>query len=957
MRIDRKIETVNAPRTAILGRAVAADTSSTLVGRDAELDVITSAMDRAWSGAVGITVLEGVPGIGKSRLLQETGHRGRAAGFAVISAACHELEVERSFGPWNADAVPTQLEPVAATLRVIQDSRAVRDDIGTPWQRFGAAEQLAAAMIEASSRHPVALLVDDLQWADAGTILALSALARRAHEIRLFLAVCLRPDPRPNNVRALLRDLAGRNAIVLSLGPLAPSESKFLAERLIGTPQMGPKLERLVEGAGGSPLLIRELINALNDANALGVARGSAEVTLDAAPETLRTAVLQRLDYLPSSTLTVLKRASVFGGPFRLDHLAAMLEREPMAVSDDLAPAIRAGLLLDHGERCDFAHDLIRAALYDDISPAHRPVYHRTLGLALIAVGAEPELIATHLSLGAASGDELAIDWLRRASRQILSTAPEVAADLLTRASAIVRPDQGVAHLVTAELATALVGAGQAERAEKVCRTAIAQLPQGPGAWRVHQALAEALYWNERYRDATRELEIGLVQADPAARPRMLAVLADALVAEGDFERGRQAAEEALGLVSSTDTYVRWLIPEALAYERFLRGYFSEAIPFARRALDAAHEAGPASTWFSEPAEARYFIHADLVDECEGFLSAGLAAPERARWPAVVALRELAATYFVAGRWNEMEATYQRSEEVGAGEGIAMNRIAVLIEVTRVAVRAGDLERASRLLDECREDHAGSRIADLIAWTEALIIDARGDPAAAISALERGVDVADSRQFLARYRQLGWDVVRISIAGNRPDLAEHAATRLEELARRAGVASVEGLALQCRGYIERDPALTAAAVTAYRRSPRRYELGRACETHGIVALERPDLSPAAIEALVEAAEIYRDVGARADALRVFAVLRQQGVRRVGGRRHAKATFGWDALTASEVEVLGLLANGLTNAEIAKRLFVSKRTVETHVTHAYVKLGAATRMELARAVDVHRAQAG
>jgi DNA-binding CsgD family transcriptional regulator len=169
---------------------------------------------------------------------------------------------------------------------------------------------------------------------------------------------------------------------------------------------------------------------------------------------------------------------------------------------------------------------------------------------------------------------------------------------------------------------------------------------------------------------------------------------------------------------------------------------------------------------------------------------------------------------------------------------------------------------------------------------------------------------------------------------------------MDDLARRSGLASVAGIALRCRGLVERSPELLCQAVAALREGRRPLELAFACEDAGYVLAERR--LDAGVALLDEAIGTYRGAGARRDAARALARLRERGVRRRGATLAGRPSVGWAALTETERRVAALAAQGLTNSEIGRRLFISRRTVDTHVSHVLSKLGISSRVELAAA---------
>ena len=192
-------------------------------------------------------------------------------------------------------------------------------------------------------------------------------------------------------------------------------------------------------------------------------------------------------------------------------------------------------------------------------------------------------------------------------------------------------------------------------------------------------------------------------------------------------------------------------------------------------------------------------------------------------------------------------------------------------------------------------------------------------------------------------RPRGVTLVRLAMGAGRHSLAAEVTAELEEGARRTPAASAIGAALQCRGLVEHDPDLLLQAVARYRQTPRRPETARCCEDAAAVLATagRPD---EAIALLHEAATIHGELDAAGDTARVDAALKALGVRRARPRT-PRPTFGWDSLTPMETDVTRLTAEGLTNPEIGARLYISRRTVETHLSHVFRKLDLTNRTQL------------
>ena len=172
---------------------------------------------------------------------------------------------------------------------------------------------------------------------------------------------------------------------------------------------------------------------------------------------------------------------------------------------------------------------------------------------------------------------------------------------------------------------------------------------------------------------------------------------------------------------------------------------------------------------------------------------------------------------------------------------------------------------------------------------------------------------------------------------------------LERSARRSPTPTARGLALRCRGLLTDDPDVLLEAVAAHRTGPRPYQLAAACEDAGI-ALGHTARADQAVALLNEAVAGYERLEAVRDVARVQSAQRTLGIPR-SRRAQRRPSFGWNSLTATEAKVVSLVAEGLTNRQIAERLFVSRRTIATHIEHVFQKLGHANRVELA--ADVAR----
>jgi DNA-binding CsgD family transcriptional regulator len=266
-------------------------------------------------------------------------------------------------------------------------------------------------------------------------------------------------------------------------------------------------------------------------------------------------------------------------------------------------------------------------------------------------------------------------------------------------------------------------------------------------------------------------------------------------------------------------------------------------------------------------------------------------------------------------------------------------------------LRRGDDVEARRWLELARTEIPASGpqvFADALAWTEALIREASGDVEGAWGVSWQAWEAAEQLRYAASWRWLAPDLIRWALARGHREQATAVAETAEEGGRRlAGIPSAEGAALRCRGLLTGDADLLVAAAEACRKGAGRLDRALTCED-AAVASARAGRGSDARMLFVEALGLYEELGAVRDSARCGAAVRSAGMRVGSKASPRRAVSGWEALTTKEREVALMAAEGLTNPQIAERLFVSKYTVMTHLSHVFGKLGISSRVELAAA---------
>ena len=302
---------------------------------------------------------------------------------------------------------------------------------------LAAAERMLVLVDRACGDGPVVLVVEDLHWADEPSLLVWNRLARAVDQIPLLLVGSCRPVPyRPvvARLREVVRERAGTT---VSLGPLEPAGALAIAALMTGA-AVGPALARELSRAGGNPLYLRELVGALLREGLVELRDGVADVRegVGSTPGSLTAAIGRRLGFLGQETVQALRMAALLGNEFDVGEWCLALERPPSDLAPLVAEALAAHVLSDAGDHLSFRHGIIRQVLVEQSPAALRSVLHDNIAHALADTGAGLEVVARHLLMGSERIDRWAVDWLAGQPDATLYAAPEVSAQLLTRAAA-----------------------------------------------------------------------------------------------------------------------------------------------------------------------------------------------------------------------------------------------------------------------------------------------------------------------------------------------------------------------------------------------------------------------------------------------------------------------------------------------------------------------------------------
>jgi DNA-binding CsgD family transcriptional regulator len=943
-----------------VGEAVRVSSAEGLVGREAELAVVAAAVRQLGEGRASVLVIEGEAGIGKTRLVQAIVDDARSRDVAVFCGQAHPFERTRPFGVVAAalDLSRRSADPRRAAIGALLAGQGA----GAPARAAGGiqyrvVEEVVDLVETACAERPVLLVAEDIHWADSASLLAILSVARQLPLAALLVVVTARPSPMPAEVVRLLDDLAAGGARTVHLQPLTSDDVAVLAGRVLGACP-GPALTAMLAKAGGNPLWAVAMLRSLADEGMLVRAGDSVEATTAELPASLSDLVVRRLRHLPAATLELLQVAAVLGDAVSLRDVAAVARRPPAEVVGQLADAFDAQLLDEAEGRVVFRHQLVHDAIYQHMPPPARRLLHREAAVALMAAGADRLDVADHLMLGAQRGDEQAVAWLRDAARQAQARAPLVTVELIRRAEALLPGGHRDADLMSAEVVQALLRAGKVAEASARAEAVLARQHAAEVDTPLRVALVGALALQNRAAElitVTQASLAGPARLRPSDQVLMLAQQSWALVYTGDPRAGESAASRALGIAEQAgDAAMTVWALTALLVAAGRQGRYGEALDCARRA--AALAAGSPDTR-SLPLQPKFFlglalVDCDLVGEARAAFREALDDEFGSGWWLSETLMADAQASFAIGEWQDavpgLIAGGQAAQEKGNQNLVAQS----LAYRAIIATATGDHRAASELAAGITGSLEGDQLsynAGILAFAVAGLKAAQGDRQGAYDLLLRCWRFDAARECRFYHRALAPDLVRLALAlGHRGIAAEVASAVAAGAALAPQVPTVRALALRCQGLAggEAEPALEAVAFA--RRAPLLVEHAGACEdAAGLLA--RGGRRDEAVALLAEALERYEQAGAGAWAGRVRAQLRALGVRPAPrGSRHRPAD-GWQSLTATERAVSLLVAGGLTNGAVARQLYISPHTVNTHLRHVFAKLGVSNRVALAAVV--------
>ncbi|GAA4748187.1 ATP-binding protein [Actinomycetospora chibensis] len=924
-------------------------TGAGVLERDHELSVLTGVLDAAAAGRGTLVWVEGPSGIGKTRLLETVRERAGARGMTVLAARAARLERDFSFG-----VVRGLFEPLVAAASEVRRAEllagaarfaapVVSPDVPPDPAETGDTDAgstlhgvywLTANLAEAG---PVLLVVDDAHVADPASLRAVAYLARRLAELPVAIVLGAQP-PTVDTASPVVDALREAEATtVLRPAPLSrDGVSALVGARFPVAPD--PAFSAAChEATGGNPLLVHALLTAVLEAGGDADAAGVAAVA-ELAPAVVATFVARRLREAGEEAAAVAGAVALLEGRAELRHVVAVTGLDPAAVARG-AETLVGVRLLRPGRPLTFAHPLFGQAVAERADPAARHRGHRRAADALAADGAGAELVAAHLLHTEALGDPVVVARLRAAGRAALAKGvPETAMTYLRRAVAEPPPPEE-RPTVLHELGAATARVSHREGVallEDAFAAAVHPHRRGLIALELARALSVTLAF-DRALQVLDEAAAGLDDGSELATE-----LAAATVGLARRDPARRAASAELTRTLRRDGRLPRHGGAALLATTALDALQTEA---DTTAVDLAHEALATTLRESAP-DPGVILPATMVlvaiDHLEPVRAAaeGILASARRRgstYDFISACVLRTQTRYLQGELAEAEADARLADGLAVEHAVHAARRYTLAWLVIVLVERG-------LATEADETLARSGVRGDLAYLMAargLLHLALGRPTEAVDAFVACGDRLAHRG-IHHPGVLPWQS-GVAVALHRLGRDTEAVTVADEAvrtARRFAASRALAVALRTRGLVGGTIEPLREAVTLLEPTPARLELARTrIELGG--AMRRAGQRVAARTELAAGQDLARRCGADPLVARAGDELRASGAR---PRRLAMT--GADALTASERRVAELAADGLSNRDVAQALFVTTKTVETHLGHAYRKLGVTGRDELA-----------
>jgi DNA-binding CsgD family transcriptional regulator len=905
-----------------------------LLGRHNEREVLDQLIDGARVGRSGALVVRGAAGIGKTALLEDAIEL--ASDLRTVRVAGVESEMELAFAALHQLCSPLlgRLERLPSPQRAALAITFGLSEGAAP-DRFLVGLAVLGLLSEAADERPLLCVVDDAHWLDKASAQTLAFVARRlvAESVAMIFAVRVTGDELRGLPELPLEGLQDADAGDLLASVIPWSLDERVSEQVVAETQ-------------GNPLALIELTQGLSPAQLAGGFGLPGALPLESRIEER---FLARWEALPEDTqrLLLVAAADATGDP-------ALLWRatEGLGIAGSMVEPAEAAGLLAVGTRVRFRHPLVRSAVYQAAPLQERRLAHRALAEATDAE-TDPDRRAWHLAAATAGPDEqVAAELLRSAERAQARGGLAAAAAFLERAVALT-PDASLRADRALAAAQTKVQAGDLDAVRDLLAAAeagpLSELQQG----RAELVRAQLVFVTSRGGDAAPMLLAAAEQLDTNAPELARSAFLDALHASmfaGRLARPRGSLLEVAQAASAARSHGR--TAGDLLIDGFAAGFgqgYAAGLPTLREALRTYGRMPAGEQLLRMPVAFVAALYTWDLDAC---------ATNSEHWPSLcreagvlselpLALNSRAVALAVEG---DLTGAASLVEEVQAAKEAAGIDFGPYGAMSVAAFRADDAEVAGLIeagLRDASLNGEGVRIS-AVEWMNAVSSNALGRYEQALAAAQRASE--DRREVVYNNWALA-ELIEAAARLGRAEAASVALERLSEMATTSGSEWAIGLEARSRALLgdgEAAESLYREAVERLARTRARVELARAHLVYGEwLRRERRRLD--AREQLRLAHEMFTMMGATA-----FAGRAERELRATGERARKRRVELRDELTAQESQIARLARDGVPNAEIGARLYISRRTVEYHLSKVFTKLDISSRHELGRVLPAEAA---
>jgi DNA-binding CsgD family transcriptional regulator len=937
---------------------VTTETVAALLERERDLEVLARALADAEQGHGQFVLIEAPAGLGKTSLLTSAAQTAAAAGYRCFRARAGELERDFAYG-----CVRQLLEPVVARASPDERERLfdgaaslaapLFSDAGVPEPQsdsvFSVLHGLYWLVNNLVADGPALVTVDDLHWCGAASLRFLNYLAPRLDGLALTVVATTRPGENPTTELARLLTLPETQ--VRSPAPLSVEATAALCERRLAAGVPAEFAAACHDATGGNPFFLEALLREVKEHEGR-TGEHDAALVHRFGPSVVAQSVLLRLSGEPESAADLLRAGAVLGDGASIAEaarLAGLAAKDAASAADRLV----ALSIFEAADSIRFAHPIVREAVYADIGANERALAHARAAEVLAERGATDERIAAQVTKAPPQHDADRVILLRRVAAGALARGAPAAAVAWLRRALAEPPAPDSRAEVLLELGAAELRLAMPEAADHLA--AAVDTVRGPRQLATAvRHLANALTMSDRADEAVAAIDaaITVVERDDHELALILEAELAAKALQASHEARAPAAERlARHRNLAGATHGERLVIASIAFWQARRSESADAAAgIIERTLGEGELLGEPGIDVVGPFYALVIglLSTDAWEVAEASLEQALTeARTRASIPAMAFLMAHRGWFsFRRGRVAQAEADARASFELLTTHGIHLGRHFALALLVETLLEMGEPEGAAAVLESSEigvEIPAGLAHNHLLEARGLLRLQ-QGHPGAALDDLlefgRRDELWGAANPLASRWRSHA--CFALAALGEKARASEMAAEDLER-ARRWGSASGIGAALRAAALLGESRAAIdrlREAASTLRNSPARLEHARVLTDLG-AALRRANQRAAGRAVLREAHALAESLNAVALARRARTELRA-----AGGRSSRPTGTGLLQLTVSERRVAELAAKGLSNPEIAQTLFVTRKTVETHLGRVYSKLDIPGRTQLA-----------